>query len=86
MSKYYEKSFKFPLFSKNHPVFVQPLTLACVCISAGNDRIIQQPLPSTKGDGAVEQKNYKNDDDDSNHENDEMMIVLMSKLSSSRCH
>ena len=76
MSKYYEKSFKFPLFSKNHPVFVQPLTLACVCISAGNDRIIQQPLPSTKGDDAVEQENYKNDDADSNHENDVMVIVL----------
>ena len=55
---------------------MQPLTLACVCISAGNDRIIQQPLPSTKGDDAVEQENYKNDGDDSNHENDVMVIVL----------
>ena len=54
---------------------MQPLTLACVCISAGNDRIIQQPLPSTKGDDAVEQENYKNDDDDSNHEIDVIMIV-----------
>ena len=75
--------FWFTLFSKNHRVFVQPLTLACVCISAGNDRIIQQPLSSTKGDDAVQQENYKNDNYDSYHKNDVMMIVLMSKLFSS---
>ena len=31
-------------------------------------------MSSTKGDGAVEQENYKNDDDDSNHENDDDCI------------